>query len=704
MPYRSAPLQGPVVARWRLPRLVVVAACVMAVAVGERGAARTMHPRASTARDGGGAIESARPVTMIGGERLTILQGEGANATVVRLPGHEVRRGTDVFLVPEVMPLRDAVTPIAGAPWALYAEIPGHGRVVRLRRPDLCRSPAEPIASSQREHETQVASSVALLSDGTVAVGDRALSAGPAEVWRHLVEVAEPNDCVELRPNGDIHGVVESWNINDDEDLGFDTALLRVPEPVEVAYSRGRMACVRGRRGDVRCGDVVEVGGGCIDPHYVDVWALGAVTDARAARVVVNDRDLCVIDFDGRLSCARVPELRDAELRPREKESPIVLSPVAGVGRVTEVALAPGLRCARQVTGAVVCDGDALTANPVVRRDVPVELADFDDATRLLAFGPLVCALQRGTLSCWGGSPSPRDPPIGHPQPVRTTGAITELAQRGDEYHRELCALTSDGAMECWGADPFHDRSFVRRTNLGPLHSFANVGGLFCALDRQARAWCHPPHNAPPQSLARAPMLDGFERAIEDGGIACATRGDELRCLPAMCELGPFGRCMDDAVWWRERAEIVRHLPRTAPAPGAYAQSMLAAWPADDERADSAFAAVSAVLRVAVRPTPVSRSAHFCALGVDGRVACLWQSPAPIDERSANAPRRASTASVVPGLDDAVELAVTTDGLACARRRSGRIACWGRNVGGVLTLGEAPRGAPPYRLDELLAR
>jgi len=59
---------------------------------------------------------------------------------------------------------------------------------------------------------------------------------------------------------------------------------------------------------------------------------------------------------------------------------------------------------------------------------------------------------------------------------------------------------------------------------------------------------------------------------------------------------------------------------------------------------------------------------------------------------------------LIAGVDDTVELAVTTYGLACARRSTGAVVCWGRNAGGALTLAESARAPSSYTVEELLAR
>ena len=89
---------------------------------------------------------------------------------------------------------------------------------------------------------------------------------------------------------------------------------------------------------------------------------------------------------------------------------------------------------------------------------------------------------------------------------------------------------------------------------------------------------------------------------------------------------------------------------------------------------------------------------HVCWLGSNGRVACTLTV-----ERD-DGTEYLGDLFAVPDLDDAVEIAVASSGIACARRTSGRVACWGRNVDGLLTPAGSTDAPRTYRIEDLIAR
>lgn len=93
--------------------------------------------------------------------------------------------------------------------------------------------------------------------------------------------------------------------------------------------------------------------------------------------------------------------------------------------------------------------------------------------------------------------------------------------------------------------------------------------------------------------------------------------------------------------------------------------------PATSTRASASKAAPSAV--GTAKRSPIVRlslgHARACALQADGRVVCWGDAHVFGEHAPPVEPRR------VPGLDDAIELAVS-DGYGCARRRGGEVVCW----------------------------
>lgn len=374
-----------------------------------------------------------------------------------------------------------------------------------------------------------------------------------------------------------------------------------------------------------------------------------------------------------------------------------------------ETAISDEVGCARERTGTVRCWGPILRDRGVVRRDVAVPLAGVDAAQRMVTFGDRICALHRGTVQCWGGSSRDpaRGPAAGLPRPISMGTGVTELVSYDHEFYSRgpLCALHADGAVRCWEVDPFAAPREVDRGSLN-LHSLVRVATHICALDERSRAWCAALEGF--QVFDRDAALDGFERIVVSHGWSFPLRGGSLRCDPAAFD-SPVIRDRDSPESWTTGAckEAVRLLPRTVPAPGALRQSTVPSVLGAVE-GDDAQAAFREALGGGVAAVPAAGAYHRCELGVNRRVACRWL---PIDEF--DGPWEVDPHEVVTpdepvrriaDVDDAVELAVTGDGLACARLGDGRVVCWGRNAGGVLTAAESARAPATYTVEELLAR
>jgi len=72
----------------------------------------------------------------------------------------------------------------------------------------------------------------------------------------------------------------------------------------------------------------------------------------------------------------------------------------------------------------------------------------------------------------------------------------------------------------------------------------------------------------------------------------------------------------------------------------------------------------------------VSTDDSTCALEKSGKIRCWGDNSGLVD----NGPRRLSTATLVPGIEDAIDLA-RAPGLVCALHRGGAVSCWGQAQG-----------------------
>ncbi|MDB4931212.1 MAG: repeat domain protein [Myxococcaceae bacterium] len=694
MPYRHAPLSSLSASGRGGPRGPVLLAFAVAAA-GEPRLARSIRERPWPGAAGARAAELPGAVTMAGGRNVTVLRGEGAGATVVRLPGALVRRGTDVLRVPEVLPARGAVALMPDGAWAIDSEgaffdvssapaiaacarrpcvaqrVPGHGRVVQVTGGGGAR-----------------------LEDGAVSTRWAGSPAGwrvdPA--WRHTVDLSDLGGWFELLHDGDVvrrHQTAEGAFFGDD----FRSPGLRVPEPVDLVTNVGSdPICVRGARGHVRCGVIADHLNGCIRMGpSMDAFPVRPWRDA--ARIAVGGSTVCVVDTDDRLACGDVPYRYG---RP-DTSAGVVLAPVAGVDRARDVALSPDAGCARDRSGAVRCWGPVLRDRGVVRRDAPVTIQGLDAAERLVAFRGYLCALQRDVVWCWGGTASPLldRPPTAAPRPLATNVAVRELAAT----HDHLCITLATGEVRCWEGDPFATSPQWLVGAPRSLHSLVLTDRALFALDDDSQAWASELSEGAPPTLARLPAFDAFKRILYDEGWTCALRAGAVQCPSPVDASGVNDGGYDDGrptLRDRQRQLLARVDPVARPPLQVLPSPRLA------ERLRPFGLPLDALGGVLPAAGPLEQR-QLCVLGTSGRVACRWRhdglAAALLGVQASD-----EAFAVVPDLADAVELATTQGGLACARRASGDVACWGANTGSALTAADSDSAPVTLGLEEILAR
>jgi len=686
-PYRSVQFTVPRPPS-RFGRLVALA-LVVAATVGwagtwawraERARRRRVARETAVAREVARAVALAHAGTLGSGEQVTILRGAGADAVVVRLPGRLVRRGTDLVREPEVLPARDAIALMPDGAWAIDAR----GDLFDASSAEaiaLCaRRPCVPSRASGHGRVVQVT------ADGQLRLENGAVGWGAEGRWQRWWVPPAGARVVDLGGFPDArYALLSSGDLIDRDDRTITTSTLRVPEPSEfVALGTSRswrslpaLVCVRGARGDVACGTPHELA----DSERAHVLPVTLAGVARARRLAASATDLCVVDDGGVLRCAVGP----AGNSPPDGAPPFTQPVEAAFGDATEVALSNEVGCARRRSGDVVCWGQLLREGGVVRRDAPVEIAGLDAVEHLAAFGDFVCGLQGRRLWCWGAW-SLDGPPVSRPVAVATRGPVTAVAAsvRIDDNPPQLCVGLAGGGLDCWYGSPFaRPPQEVRFVVPVDPREMVFVWRSLCVQAVDSRVWCGRAdvwsELAP--YFRRVPHFDGFTRLMGVEQELCAIRDGTLSC-----DVGRNGWMTpaDLAVYRRRQHAALRgELARTAPGPDPVLVPL--ARDGADEVERSLHDALGGR---AFAPVPWA-SSLACMLGVTGRVACRWDDPVP-------------RVTVVPGLDDAVEIAVTRDGLACARRASGRVVCWGRNVGGALTAAESARAPRLFDLDALL--
>ena len=157
---------------------------------------------------------------------------------------------------------------------------------------------------------------------------------------------------------------------------------------------------------------------------------------------------------------------------------------VTGLGSgVTAISAGDGHSCALTSGGAVKCwgyNGDGQLGNgSTVNSSVPVDVTGLGSGVTAISAGSLQsCALTSGgAIKCWGsnvrgqlGNGSTTNSLV--PVDARGLGSGVTAISTGERYS---CALNSGGAMKCWGTNEYGQLGIGSRT-IGSLVAVDVVG------------------------------------------------------------------------------------------------------------------------------------------------------------------------------------------------------------------------------------
>lgn len=345
------------------------------------------------------------------------------------------------------------------------------------------------------------------------------------------------------------------------------------------------------------------------------------------------------------------------------------------------------------------------------------------------ATGPRACASLLA-LGLATACPAPSDLPAPvveavdapAPTPVNTPPRAAIDVCVGSEHS---CAIRPDGRVYCWGDNLRHQvapEELAQTSVPMPVLGLPAARRLVCSADESCvlstadEVWCWgftAGFAAPTRSPIRIPLSPGVRdfaltrwggcAAFSDGKVRCYAAGSFSEVeAPGIADATAFVPAEQDRLCVARTARpaiCFTAAPRNAPKARADASPPGPGEPIVFSRVEEVASPPTLPPAVAPPGTPrlaILRSSadHACGLDVAGDVHCWGSASAgQLGDRGAyvHAPER------VPGLDDAVSLAVGEGG-ACAARGSGSLLCWGRLVDADPPL--PPRAvAPPFHAD-----
>lgn len=434
------------------------------------------------------------------------------------------------------------------------------------------------------------------------------------------------------------------------------------------------LVCTRTRRGLARCAWLSYNPEANAPPLFAEVAEIHGWIEP-VTGLALSTHELCVRSGDGRVACAVGPGRTNAYAL----STPITLRPAPELLGASQLAVVPGLGCARWAHGRVRCWGPSLHTSPGRRTRRPVSIPQLEGASQFVAVpspspdlleGTImgVCALIQGSLRCVGQDR--RDHCIhddryaesaqsGAPWTPSLRGSFRSVTYHlpsfggaSEEVREGLCGVREDGAIVCERYGPLRSPPDMRWTRVD------SADGLLCALAHNGAAWC-----TTDGTLRRTPALDNFDSLAAVDGAVCALGSPRgTSCV----------RCDRESGCRQARRSTDRVVGVDGYGCAVTTDGGRRCTPPESQEARSVSPDVMARLGGAVRA--VSGHARVtCVLGASGRVACddgdgAWRIEGPADVRT---------------------LAVS--GLVCVIRTNGAVACWGDDVAQSLSFAEAGR-------------
>ena len=402
------------------------------------------------------------------------------------------------------------------------------------------------------------------------------------------------------------------------------------------------------------------------------VHAFGYPPGNGATAVATGDRFTCVVTANGGVQCWGINgngQLGDGTAVSRGTPADVT-GLTSGVTAVTAGAGAHA--CALTLNGGVKCwganwSGQLGDGTGVAQRPTPVDVSGLTSGVVAVTAGNShTCALTSGGgVKCWGMNYSGQlgdGTTTDRSTPVDVTGLTSGVvAVTGGYYH--TCALTSGGAVKCWGTNwngQLGDGTTTQRT--APVDVSGLTTGVSvlatgvnhtCAVTSGGSVKCWGDYALTPVEVSG--LTSGVAAVSTGGNHTCAVMSSGgVKCWG----LNSSGQLGDGTTTQRTVPVDVSGLAH----------------------------AVSAV---------AAGSDHTCALATDGGVQCWGSDGYGQLGVGGNLVLVLLTPADVPALTSGVSALATGYAHSCVVTVSGGVKCWGSNTSGQLGDGTtATRGTP----------
>jgi alpha-tubulin suppressor-like RCC1 family protein len=471
----------------------------------------------------------------------------------------------------------------------------------------------------------------------------------------------------------------------------------RALSPLEVAglpamrsvRMHGGQACGVAADGRVFCwGEHVMKFDAAKSPEPIAVGDWTGVVD-----LAVGNAHRCVLLADGSLSCMGAgggAGRADWQYKPIVVRAPGYLQAKGGAASAGD-----GFTCVLDAAGAAQClgwngEGELGIGEMASFVAPPGEVPGVDDAVRVVPAFWAACALRKdGTVVCWGSGESPATRPALNPRPHATPAeAVPGLPVARTLFPgpdgSSLCAGTASGDVYCFRAGLVGPGRTARRVvglrDVVDIAPWPHRDGIAYAVLRSGTvvAFQAKAKHADDKTIevVTAPLagLSNVVEMIADSADACARKKDGTVACVALAEpFDPSGRPLAHAP--PARVEVVKDLA------GVVDLGFGHPWAARTRGGDVFFIEDRATgYRATEQPrlrgaTAMSHLGDFLAIMSDGVLVST-------SDRYGSGGGANGVWDVYKRDDLGPAIAVEKISTGCVVRPTGKVACWGNNLGG----------------------